>query len=600
MPLGNTPFHIPIIPHHTNTATSVSPCAYELPPRNPPSLSYLPSSHLPLLSHHFFFFNLYTYPTSSPIVMSIPCAEAIQALVREWKACIDKSKSMLQQTRTEKVTQTLSDEEKRQWWQERYATNDSIAALLMRLQDILGPAGMLLVGDDHHNNNATKPTTMTTLTQAVDAMTVTDGLAFIDGSGAGTGIGMVVGSEILTMELVDEMKVTEIRRRLKECGLSTIGRKGELSQRLLDHQQQQQQQPQHNACNHGPQSDDILTPSQRSDNPPPSDPRGDYTILILDEVLQQIPWECIPILHSRRCSRIPSMALFLHMITLPHNHHHTAASSEISTQAINHTTTTKTSTVTGTKTKKHNHNNDNHHNHNVNVINHTHDHQNTRGKDHERCWYAIDPERNLATTRSTMVAFLEPYIAKYQWPGYVAEMPPENMIKTLHAQHDLFIYCGHGAGEKMCETHKMRHWLHVPAAYLWGCSSGRLAVLGVHDPHGAALNYLLGGAPYVVGNMWDVTDKDIDKLSKECMRRCFEEQGSEKDQNSNGVKDKNQEKLSERLDSGNGTKEVIDNGGVSGAGMIVTEALVQSRGICKMKYAVGCAPVVYGLLGNHL
>ena len=586
--------------------------------------------------------------------MSIPCAEAIQTLVREWKACIDKSKSMLQQTRTEKVTQTLSDVEKRQWWQERYATNDAIAALLMRLQEVLGPAAVLLVGDDHHhnnnnnNNNATaNTTTMTTLTQAVDGLNITDGLTVTDETGTGTGAGMAVGPEMLTMGVVDEMKVTEIRRRLKECGLSTIGRKGELSQRLLDHHQQQQQQPQQQqaACKSGHQPVDILTSNQQPDNHPPSLPQ-DYTILILDESLQQIPWECIPILHSRRCSRVPSMALFLHMITLSQQHHHAdnrhnpphtslSASSDTSTRAGHQTTTTADVSIpTGTKTKKHtekplalkssasgahpsmlmpvtlpvppplpqphvkghgddNNNNNNHHHHH-----HHNDHGKgeSRGKDHERCWYAIDPERNLATTRSTMVAFLEPYIAKWQWPGYVAEMPPENMIKSLHEQHDLFIYCGHGAGEKMCETHKMRQWHHLPAAYLWGCSSGRLTTLGVHDPHGAALNYLLGGAPYVVGNMWDVTDKDIDKLSKECMRRCFE------DNDSDDVKDKGQENLPERLDSGNTTGEIIGNGGGSGSGgaMIVTEALVHSRGICKMKYAVGCAPVVYGLLSTHL
>jgi separase len=91
----------------------------------------------------------------------------------------------------------------------------------------------------------------------------------------------------------------------------------------------------------------------------------------------------------------------------------------------------------------------------------------------------------------------------------------------MHEGSDLFVYCGHGAGEKMCDSYKMRRWT-CPNGLLWGCSSGQLAVQGVHDPIGAALNYLMGGATFVVGNLWDVTDKDIDKLSMESMRLYFD------------------------------------------------------------------------------
>ena len=50
--------------------------------------------------------------------------------------------------------------------------------------------------------------------------------------------------------------------------------------------------------------------------------------------------------------------------------------------------------------------------------------------------------------------------------------------RNLHNSSELFIYCGHGAGEKICDTHKMRRW-SCPSAILWGCSSGRLSVQGV-------------------------------------------------------------------------------------------------------------------------
>jgi separase len=58
---------------------------------------------------------------------------------------------------------------------------------------------------------------------------------------------------------------------------------------------------------------------------------------------------------------------------------------------------------------------------------------------------------------------------------------------------------------------------------LMGCSSGRLVSINrknsdsieqtplYYEPEGVALSYLCAGAPCVVGNLWDVTDNDIDR-----------------------------------------------------------------------------------------
>ena len=58
---------------------------------------------------------------------------------------------------------------------------------------------------------------------------------------------------------------------------------------------------------------------------------------------------------------------------------------------------------------------------------------------------------------------------------------------------------------------------------LMGCSSGRLISINrktsnsieetplYYEPEGIALSYLCAGAPCVVGNLWDVTDNDIDR-----------------------------------------------------------------------------------------
>jgi separase len=69
-----------------------------------------------------------------------------------------------------------------------------------------------------------------------------------------------------------------------------------------------------------------------------------------------------------------------------------------------------------------------------------------------------------------------------------------------------------------------------------------------------ALSYLAAGAPFVLANLWDVTDKDIDKLSISCMGSAL-----------------------------------------GGRGEAVSWSLVQSRAVCKLGHIVGSSPVLYGI-----
>ena len=156
---------------------------------------------------------------------------------------------------------------------------------------------------------------------------------------------------------------------------------------------------------------------------------------------------------------------------------------------------------------------------------------------------------------------------------------------SIWTESSLFIFCGHGAGEKVCDLSKLKK-CYCPAALLWGCSSGHLPAKGVHDPNGAALQYLSSGAPYVIANLWDVTDKDIDKLSVECMRILFhtaEQSGLDKTKTTRSVG---------LLSKINNSEEKIDT---QNEDLTLAAALMKARDACKMGHAVGSAPVMYGL-----
>lgn len=74
-------------------------------------------------------------------------------------------------------------------------------------------------------------------------------------------------------------------------------------------------------------------------------------------------------------------------------------------------------------------------------------------------------------------------------------------------------------------------------------------------------------SPLIVANLWDVTDRDIDKFAQSVFNKLRLDPSS--------VKAKKQGKESR------GTSAV--------------RAIAESRDICKLKYLNGAAPVVYGI-----
>mmetsp|Transcript_63794 Transcript_63794/g.94766 ORF Transcript_63794/g.94766 Transcript_63794/m.94766 type:complete len:175 (+) Transcript_63794:907-1431(+) len=168
------------------------------------------------------------------------------------------------------------------------------------------------------------------------------------------------------------------------------------------------------------------------------------------------------------------------------------------------------------------------------------------------------------------------------------------MESCLQRGNSLFLYCGHGGGERFftrsqverlllnAEPHQRTdhnegNSLHVrrkcrASVILMGCSSGKLlsvnaskSVDSVHlpmhyEPEGIALSYLCAGAPCVVGNLWDVTDRDIDRYCVTLLEHFLRSGQNNDDPNPS-----------------------------------LPECVAAARDACKMRYIVGCAPVCYGV-----
>jgi separase len=151
--------------------------------------------------------------------------------------------------------------------------------------------------------------------------------------------------------------------------------------------------------------------------------------------------------------------------------------------------------------------------------------------------YIVDPEGNLSQTKKRLVPAIDDICDRHgwNWGAVIGTLPSEDFVQNALTQRKgLILYCGHG-GATACFSRSQVEGLMKGTTgksatrrcrstiILMGCSSGKLVsvnrkdskttdkVTMFYEPEGIALSYLCAGAPCVVGNLWDVTDRDIDR-----------------------------------------------------------------------------------------
>ena len=242
----------------------------------------------------------------------------------------------------------------------------------------------------------------------------------------------------------------------------------------------------------------------------PSSPRGPV-LLLLDSSLTALPWESMPGLAGQRISRAPSLGLLAVSLA-----------------------------ARGGRGV---------------------------GVDLRSAYFLLNPGGDLPATQ----ARLQPLLASQTgWDGVAGSLPGGS--KALHAAKlaasPLFLYFGHGAGTQFLPSSALRlRRCATTLALLMGCSSGALVPRGDFPPSGAALAYLAAGCASLVANLWDVTDKDIDRFAEALLQAWLQHAAS-------------------------------DAGGQQGpgaGGAAVHTGLEDARRACKLRALTGAAPVCYGL-----
>eukprot|EP00268_Persea_americana_P017925 TRINITY_DN18757_c0_g1_i15.p1 TRINITY_DN18757_c0_g1~~TRINITY_DN18757_c0_g1_i15.p1 ORF type:complete len:389 (+),score=75.84 TRINITY_DN18757_c0_g1_i15:652-1818(+) len=221
-------------------------------------------------------------------------------------------------------------------------------------------------------------------------------------------------------------------------------------------------------------------------------------------------------------------------------------------------------------------------------------------------YYLLNPSGDLS---STQVEF-EDWFRNKKWEGKAGSVPPTEDLALALQNHDLFIYLGHGSGMQYIPGHEIRNLNRCAATLLMGCSSGSMSFTGHYAPQGAPLSYILAGSPAIIANLWDVTDKDIDRFAKVMLDAWLQEESACTDcpecnhvveefrcmtlANKGKAKVPKSRKNTLKVQKLQGVCNDCKHRNCGGKPRIAS-FMSQAREACKLSFLIGASPVCYGV-----
>ncbi|KAJ4857231.1 peptidase family c50 domain-containing protein [Trichoderma breve] len=247
---------------------------------------------------------------------------------------------------------------------------------------------------------------------------------------------------------------------------------------------------------------------------------GAHTVLVLDKLLHAFPWESMPCMDGLSVSRVPSLACLRQLIR--------EAGRNPARKSHGHFVSAKAG------------------------------------------MYILNPSSDLTNTQT----FFQPaFSGLSSWSGIINKAPKESEFERALATSEIMVYFGHGSGAQYIRGKTIRRLEKCrPTTFLMGCSSAALTDAGEFESYGPVWNYMMAGCPAVVGTLWDVTDRDIDRFAG----KTFEEWGLFARGTFDGATNKGKGKARSFAEE-------------------IEEAVATARNACRFKYLNGAAVVLYGI-----
>jgi separase len=256
-----------------------------------------------------------------------------------------------------------------------------------------------------------------------------------------------------------------------------------------------------------------------------------HMVLIIDKELQCFPWESMPCLRGRPVSRMPSLGSIKERLELMR-----AQSPDSQAYSVSRT----------------------------------------------GAWL-LNPSGDLKNTQ----AVFEPMLR--QLPGFTgsSQAPTESGFESTLTSNPIFLYFGHGSGLQYIRGRSIRKLQQCAVTWLMGCSSAKLTECGTFESYGTPWHYMHAGSPAVVGTLWDVTDRDIDRFAVQGLGDWGLIDTSDVDEAfwAKG-------KVAKGKSKGKTTPLISPK---QSKAMALDEAVAKARDACQLRFLNGAAPVVYGI-----
>ncbi|KAK7415898.1 separin protein [Neonectria punicea] len=266
-----------------------------------------------------------------------------------------------------------------------------------------------------------------------------------------------------------------------------------------------------------------------------------HTVLVLDKAVHAFPWESMPCMDGLPVSRVPSLACLRQLILESHPAKTAGDDNEPRDLPEGHYVSA------------------------------------------DRGTYILNPSTDLKNTQGTFQPSLK---ALSSWNGIVNRAPEEAEFEQALSNSEILLYFGHGSGAQYVRARTIRRLEKCkPATFLMGCSSAALTEAGEFECYGPVWNYMMTGCPAVVGTLWDVTDRDIDRFAG----RSFEEWGLvPKGTFQEEKRGKGKAEAASDDESDDGEDQVTRD-------CSLVEAVARAREACRFRYLNAAAVVLYGI-----
>ena len=307
-----------------------------------------------------------------------------------------------------------------------------------------------------------------------------------------------------------------------------------------------------------------------------------HTVLVLDKALHAFPWESLPCMQGLAVSRVPSLACLRQLILEQRAPSSSSSSPSSSSSSPSSASVSASASASSTPQQQAGEN-----------LTQPPEAPSGHHVSRSSGTYILNPSADLKTTQDTFDQALAAQLPSPSWTRVAGRAPTEAEFERALAHSDVLLYFGHGSGAQYIRGRTVRRLDRCrAAALLMGCSSASLAEAGEYEASGPVWNYLLAGCPAVVGTLWDVTDRDIDRLAG----RALEEwgllrKGTFIEERKWADRKKGKAKAKAKTDKKGGEENMGRAVGTS-----LVEAVARAREeACRFRYLTAAAVAVYGI-----